>query len=408
MRRFIWTLLALIPLALTPATASRTLRIDYVLSGTDKTCAVAVAAMGWTDGWAGRKHHLDTLLYRGNGQVEMRDKATGRVLYRQAFSTLFQEWQTTEEATRTSRAFEHVALLPMPEAQAEVTLRLYDVRGREAVSFTHEVDPADILIRHIRPLHRPDRRTLLAAADTADCINLCIVAEGYTAAEAELFYRDAQTAVGSIFAYEPFKTFRDRFNVTAVALRSQESGVSVPRNNEWRRTALGAHFDTFYSDRYLTTSDLRCLHDSLTGLPYDHLIVLANTEVYGGGGIFNAYLLTTTHNPNFRPVVVHEFGHSFAGLADEYFYDDQFVEYYYPDVEPWEANITTKKDFARKWQDMMARGEGGVGLYEGGGYQSRGVWRPMPDCRMRTNECKDFCPVCRRAIERLIRFYTED
>ncbi|MCH5181829.1 MAG: peptidase M64 [Prevotellaceae bacterium] len=408
MRKFSWVLISFVLFVVMPAAASRTLRIDYVLSGTDKTCAVSVAAMGWLDGWAGRRHHCDSLLYRGNGQVEMRDRASGRVLYRQAFSTLFQEWQTTEEATRTTRAFEHVALLPMPEQTAEVTLRLYDVRGHEAVCFTHEVDPADILIRHIRPSGQPDRRTLLEAADTTACINLCIVAEGYTAAEAELFYRDAAIAVESIFAYEPFRTYRDRFNVTAVALRSKESGVSVPRKGQWLHTALGAHFDTFYSDRYLTTPSLRCLHDSLAGLPYDHLIVLANTEVYGGGGIFNAYLLTTTHNPNFRPVVVHEFGHSFAGLADEYFYDDQFVEYYYPDIEPWEANITTKKDFVRKWQDLMAEGMPGVGLVEGGGYQSKGVWRPSPDCRMRTNECEDFCPVCKRALERLIKFYTED
>ena len=143
-------------------------------------------------------------------------------------------------------------------------------------------------------------------------------------------------------------------------------------------------------------------------------------------GIFNSYTLTTAHHKAFEPVVVHEFGHSFAGLADEYYYDDQFVEYYYPDCEPWEQNITTMFDFASKWNDMLPRtiaiptdvpqteiwNEDGngipllVGLYEGAGYQSKGVYRPYPDCRMKTNSPKAFCPVCQRAIARIIEFYT--
>jgi hypothetical protein len=139
-------------------------------------------------------------------------------------------------------------------------------------------------------------------------------------------------------------------------------------------------------------------------VPYEHIIILANTATYGGGGIFNSYLLTTTLHPAFKPVVVHEFGHSFAGLADEYFYDDQYSDYYHPGVEPWEPNITTQTDFSSKWEDMMGRCD--VGLHEGGGYMSKGVWRPSANCRMRTNEARGFCPVCRRAIERMISFYT--
>lgn len=146
------------------------------------------------------------------------------------------------------------------------------------------------------------------------------------------------------------------------------------------------------------------MHDNIAGLPYEHIIILANTETYGGGGIYNSYVLTTAHHPMFKPVVVHEFGHAFAGLADEYFYDDQYVEYYYPDAEPWEQNITTKFDFGSKWEDMLSLP--GVDLLEGAGYQSKGVWRSREDCRMRTNTCKDFCPVCQRAIERMIDFYT--
>ena len=203
----------------------------------------------------------------------------------------------------------------------------------------------------------------------------------------------------------------------AVGAASQDSGVSIPGKRDWKDTALGSHFDTFYSDRYLTTLRIRTLHDMLAGIPYEHIIILANTDNYGGGGIYNSYTLTTARHSDFRPVVVHEFGHSFAGLADEYYYDDQYVEFYYPEVEPWEQNITTLKDFSAKWQDMLPEGtayptelipgSGKIGVYEGAGYQSKGVFRSYEDCRMKTNTATEFCPVCRRALERLIKFYTE-
>ena len=226
---------------------------------------------------------------------------------------------------------------------------------------------------------------------------------------------------------------QDRFNILAVELASRDGAVSVPKEGLWTETALSSQFSTFYSDRYLTTLRLRQLHDKLAGIPYEHIIILANTDVYGGGGIFNSYTLTTAHHAKFANVVVHEFGHSFGGLADEYYYDDQYEQYYNSDTEPWEPNLTTLVDFDSKWKDMIPAGVETptpapvdaptskmddqqekavemlppVGLYEGGGYMSKGVWRGSFDCRMHTNSCPDFCPVCRRSLERIIRFYTE-
>lgn len=407
----------------------RTLRVDYVFSGTDRTALIALDEMSCFDGWAGRRHNLDSVALRGNGQIMMRDAATGEVLYRQSFSTLFQEWQATEEATKVCKSFENVFLLPMPDSKAVVRVELYGFRGEPAASFEHEVDPQDILIRRL-PASGVPHRMLLESGPASECIDVAIVAEGYTGAEAELFYADAKTAMDEILSYEPFASARDKFNFVAVAPRSADSGVSVPLEGDWKDTALGAHFSTFYSDRYLTTLRLRRLHDILVGIPYEHIIILANTDTYGGGGIYNSYTLTTAHHPLFKPVVVHEFGHSFAGLADEYFYDDQYTEYYYPDAEPWERNITTLHDFGSKWGRLLpdgaavpsekacsgkelwkriAEGESPasfVGVYEGGGYQSRGVWRPYPDCRMHTNAAPVFCPVCQDAISSLIDFYT--
>lgn len=406
---------------------SQTLRVDYVFSGTDKATEISLDRLYSFDGWAGRRVNLDKVPVKGNGQICMTDLETGEVVYRQAFSTLFQEWKTTEEATQLRKAFENTFLLPMPSSKAKVKVELYDFFGNVSASLTHVVDPEDILIRHVDPVPAP-HRYLLKSGSPEEKIDVAIVAEGYTKEEAGQFYIDAQAAVDAILAHEPFGSYRDRFNFVAIALESEDSGVSVPREGVWKETAVGSNYDTFYSDRYLTTSCVWKMHDALCGIPYEHLVILANTDTYGGGGIFNSYTLTTARHTAFKPVVVHEFGHSFAGLADEYYYDDQFVEYYYPDMEPWEQNITTLYDFGSKWDDMLPKviqiptpvdgdvwekiREGAsmdslVGVYEGAGYQSKGVYRPYPDCRMKTNAAESFCPVCQRAIARIILFYTE-
>lgn len=407
----------------------KTLRLDYVFSGTDKQQQIALDEMSCFDGWAGRRNNMDVVPVRGNGQISMHDAVTGKCLYRQSFSTLFQEWQTTEEATRLRKSFENVFLLPMPESKAIVRVELYGFKGGVVADIEHEADPSDILIRRIEPTP-PTHRYIGESGHPSERIDVAIVAEGYTVAETELFYSDAEKAVSAILSHAPFDRYKDRFNFVAVALESEDSGVSVPLEGDWKRTALSSHFSTFYSDRYLTTLRLKQMHDKLCGVPYEHIVILANTETYGGGGIFNSYTLTTAHHKSFEPVVVHEFGHSFAGLADEYYYDDQYVQYYYPEVEPWEQNISTLKDFDSKWKDMLPRKaqipsepvrsdevwksyhkgkdmKRFVGVYEGAGYQSKGVYRPFPDCRMHTNSAECFCPVCQRAIGRLIEFYTE-
>lgn len=427
MRQIFSMILFLSCLFMTVHAQDKTLRVDYVFSGTDKATEISLERLYSFDGWAGRTVNLDRVQVKGNGQISMTDVATGKVIYMQSFSTLFQEWKTTEEATKLRKAFENTFLLPMPSAKAAVKVELYDFFGNVCASLNHIVDPSDILIKRMKPEPAP-HRYLLKSGNPQEKIDVAIVAEGYTKEEAEQFYKDAQVAVEAILAHEPFGTYRDRFNFVAIALESKDSGVSVPREGLWKDTAVGSNYDTFYSDRYLTTSCVWKMHDALCGIPYEHLVILANTDTYGGGGIYNSYTLTTALHKDFKPVVVHEFGHSFAGLADEYYYDDQFVEYYYPDSEPWEQNITTLFDFESKWDDMLpkiiqiptpvegnvwekikagTKPESIVGVYEGAGYQSKGVYRPYPDCRMKTNAAESFCPVCQRAIARIIEFYTE-
>ena len=424
MKKHILFLLCLIAVASTRAQvfadhfADKTLRVDYIFNGNASGQAICLDGLSALPTWAGRKHHLAELPLQGNGQIVMRNAASGKTIYTTSFSSLFQEWLETDEARNVTKGFENTFLLPYPLQPVEIEITLLDPRRNVRASMKHIVHPNDVLIEQKGNSHITPHKYLLHNDSPEKCIDVAILAEGYTLQEIQTFYEDADIACKSIFDHEPFKSMKKRFNVVAVASPSTDSGVSVPRLNEWKHTAFGSHFSTFYSDRYLTTSRVKAIHDALAGIPYEHIIILANTEEYGGGGIYNAYTLTTAHHPMFRPVVVHEFGHSFGGLADEYFYNDDVMTDTYPlDTEPWEQNISTRVDFASKWEDMLpaatpvptpqqASGKYPIGVYEGGGYSAKGIYRPSFDCRMRTNEYPEFCPVCQRAIRRIIEFYT--
>ena len=324
----------------------RTLRIDYTFAGDNSQS--------------------------GNGQIIMRSHQKEEVIYRHSFSTLFQEWMSTEEAKHTKKSFENIFLVPFPKDTIDITVELYDYHDKTAVSMTHTVIPTDILIRKAGERDVTPYDVLQQAKDSSNCIHIAFVAEGYTADEMEHYLNDCQQAISALFRHEPFKSLQDRFNMIALKSVSEESGTSEPSKGIWKHTALASHFDTFYSDRYLTTLHLKQLHNLLAKY--------------------------------FLPVVVHEFGHSFGGLGDEYAYgnDDPM---YFADTEPWEPNLTTQHRFIGKWEDLVKEGQ--AGLFEGGGYLTNGVWRGCENCRMRTNEEPDFCIVCRRALTRLIDFYTQ-
>ena len=440
----------------------RTLRLDYIFAGNHDAQQIYLEQLCVTPQWAGRKSRLADVPLKGNGQIRVRDHATGTTLFVHTFSTLFQEWLATEEATKVSRAFATSYNVPMPKRPVDVTVSLTDFHGNVVAQLTHTVDPADILIRQLGengiPYHyvwkgktlpvqekaadqpgkrdyNPTEGPLDGVPDITECIDLAIVAEGYTRAQMGKFYADCQRVVDALFAHEPFTSMKDRFNVVAVAAESLTSGPSVPHLGRWSSTPVGTHYDTFYSDRYLMTQDIHRLYDVLSGVPFEHIIVLVNSDTYGGGGIYNQITVTTSDHPTFHQVLVHEFGHAYAGLGDEYFYDDGYETMYPDDTEPWEPNLTTLVDFQSKWADMLPKGTPvptppdpkvpnyrkitndkeqrlldaatqRVGVFEGGGYQSKGVYRPAQECRMKINEVANFCPVCSRAIKRITDFYT--
>ena len=396
--------------------SDQTLRIDYTFTGNTFHQEIAIDELCQMPHWYGKRQRLSEIPVEGNGQITVRDHSTGNVIYRNSFSTLFQEWLSYDEAKTTRRSFENVFLVPMPKDTADVTIDLRNNRRNIMTTFTHQVIPTDILIKKTGYDHVTPYVTLQPAADSTRCIHIAYLAEGYTRDEMTTFVNDAKTATDAIFSYEPFKSMKDRFNIIAVEAPSEESGTSIPGKGIWKNTALHSHFDTFYSDRYLTTLHLKDVHNWLAGTPYEHIIILVNTNKYGGGGILNSYNLSMTHHQLFKQVVAHEFGHSFAGLGDEYAYDSEQIPMYPHDVEPWEQNLTTLKNFKGKWEDLIGKGtqiptpvgkdKQKIGLYEGAGYSLKGVYRATPDCRMRTNENLEFCAVCRRAITRMIDFYT--
>ena len=382
----------------------RTLRLDYVFAGDVQHQQLYVDQLVQMPRWYGRRTHLAELPLAGNGQITVRSHRSQQVIYRHSFSTLFQEWLATDEAKHTQRSFENVFLVPFPLDTVDITVQLFDFHNHVQATMTHTVSPSDVLISRQGERLVSPYVTLQQAADTTRCIHITYVPEGYTAEQMPQYLDHCRQAMKALFRHEPFKSLRPRFNIIALTTPSVDSGVSIPGKGLWLNTVLGSHFDTFYVPRYLTTLHLKQLHNLLAGTPYEHIIILANTPNYGGGGIYNSYNLSYTGGDKFEPVVVHEFGHSFGGLGDEYPYGEE-DPMYFADTEPWEPNLTTLHDFSQKWQNLIDQGR--ASLVEGGGYQTKGVWRGQADCRMRTNEEPDFCPVCQQALERLIRFYTD-
>jgi hypothetical protein len=397
-----------------------TLRIDYILSGNIKSQSIAIDGMSRMPGWYGKQQNLTEIPVHGAATIDMRLASTGELIYRHTFSTLFQEWLDLDDAHLAPKAFECVELLPMPRDSVVITVNLYNLRHEVTSSIEHKVYPNDCTIVRKGEQNVPRYVVLNEPARADKAINIAFVADGYTAEQMDDYLADCRKGVEGLFGFEAFKKKRDRFRVIAVLTPSRDSGPSIPSEGVWHNTAIGSSFDTFGMARYLTTLRIKQMHDALAGTPYEHIIVMVNTDRYGGGGIYNTLNLLMTKHKLFIEVLVHEFGHSFAGLADEYAYEGEGPNDYPLNIEPWAPNITTLTDFSSKWKDLMPNNKAvisitddknfdtqTIGLYEGAGCVLKGVYRPTPNCMMKTLKVPVFCPVCSRAIEGIIDFYTK-
>lgn len=395
----------------------KSLRIDFALSGNKDSQSAAIERLREEPVWGGpRKNLVDTFRY-GGYYINVYDAASDSLLYARGFNTLFEEWRTTEQARTETQSWTNSITIPYPKAPVRIELT---ARDRSDMRFhpllTQTVDPASIFIDRGKLKENTVTR-LRYNGEPAGKVDLVFVAEGYTADEQAKFVADARRFEEALFATPPFDTRRADFNIWAVGTVSEESGTDLSGKGVFKHTALNSGYYTFGIDRYLTTPDMKAVRDAVWNVPCDAIFILVNTDTYGGGGMYNFYAMGTADHPRTPVVFVHEFGHSLAGLADEYFSSEvAYQDFYNLEYEPWEPNITTLVDFGSKWKDLLPTGtpiptpldeehREKPGVFEGGGYVAKGIYRPMDHCMMR--DYAPFCPACVRAIHRMIDFLTD-
>ncbi len=392
------------------------MRVDLVFTGTAEKTGYAFSGIKREPYYSGPKETLLEPFDYGDHRFLVMDAATDQLIFSHSYCTLFREWQTTSEADTLKRAFTHVIRFPWPGKPVVVEIQDRDDQGNFQCSWTGSFDPDTPYADpgYSQPFETVD---LEINGMPEKKVDLLFLAEGYRAEEMEKFIADARRSADFIFSEEPFMSNRNAFNVRAVKSISLDSGTDIPGGGVWKNTVLNSTFYTFGIERYMTTLDFKSVCDVASNAHYDQVYILVNTSKYGGGGIYNHYSISAADNKQSREVLIHEFGHAFGGLADEYFTSAvAYNDYFNLEAEPWNPNLTTLVDFSSKWEEMVPEGvpvptppldkyRRTVGVYEGGGYVSKGVYRPMIDCRMHSNDAS-FCPVCTRAIEKMIRLHT--
>lgn len=395
----------------------KSLRVDFVLSGNADFQAAALQQMREEPIWAGPVKNLIDPFNYGGYYVNVYDKSGKQLLYSRGFNTLFEEWRSTDQAKSETQAWTNSISIPYPKATIVLEISARDKTDMQFHPLLKmNVDPTSIFIDRGK-LKENKISQIQYNGDPSEKVDLVFLAEGYTAAEQEKFEADAKRFTEALFTTPPYNTRRNDFNIWAVDLVSEESGTDISGKSVFHNTVLNSGYYTFGVDRYLTTPDMKSIRDAVWNIPCDAIFILVNTDTYGGGGMYNFYAIGTADNPRTPAVFVHEFGHSFAGLADEYFSSEvAYVDFYNLKNEPWEPNITTLVDFGSKWKDLLPTNisiptplddihKDKAGVFEGGGYLAKGIYRPMDHCMMR--DYAPFCPACSRAILRMIDFLTD-
>jgi hypothetical protein len=442
----------------------RTMRVDYFHTGNAaeerfSLDRVVLEPLPWPGN--PRRAIDDTNL--GKYLFELVDRKTNRVLFSRGFASVFGEWETTGEAKTLRRTFSESLRFPAPEAPAQIVLKKRDAGNAFHEVWSLPVDPKDIFIDTSVPPSPGALLEIQKTGDPAEKVDFLILGDGYTAAERPKFEKDARRLTELLFAVSPFKERRSDFNVWGLCPAAEESGVSRPSTGIHRRSRIGATYDAFGVERYVLTFENRSFRDVASFAPYEFVEILTNSKTYGGGGIFGLYSTVAADSLWAPYVFVHEFGHHFAGLADEYFTSAVAYVPAADRVEPWEPNVTALLDPKNlKWKDLLTPGgpiptpwpkdefenlsrefqrrrreiraangpeeqmdalfreeqaqetkllssspyAGKVGAFEGAMYEAKGYYRPQVDCIMFTRDEVPFCAVCRRAISRVIDLYT--
>lgn len=399
---------------------TQALRIDLYHTGDGASETYSLDEVRLENRWAGNpRARLDTLNL-GSCILRVFDLATNVMIYSRGFSTHFDEWKTTDEALAGfSRTFHESLIVPFPRASVQVRIDTRDRKNVFRPVFDLVVDPSDY---HISTERRFAGFRVAELVDNGppECkVDIALLGEGYNRDEMHKLRKDAERLLAVLFGTEPFKSRKTDFNVRLVETVSAESGVDEPREGKYRASLLGCSYNTFDIPRYMLTFSNKAMRDAASLVPYDIVMIVVNSKRYGGGGIYNLYSVGCSDNEFDGYIFTHEFGHAFAGLGDEYYSSEVAYNDIYPKgMEPWEPNITALLDTARiKWGDLVRKGTpiptpddslhaGVVGCFEGAGYSAKGLYRPTRDCIMFSKRVVPFCPVCARAIERMIDYHT--
>jgi len=462
MRRIFWPVI-LFSLFSLPAFAAQTMRLDFYHTGnaTQELFSVDKIVLEPLP-WPGNPQRAIDETNLGKYLFEVRDRATNRLMYSRGFASIYGEWETTDEAKSVNRTFQESLRFPAPAAPVQILLKKRDARNSFREVWSTTVDPQDIFIDKVKSVAPGRVLEIERNGEPQSKVDLLILGDGYTAAEAAKFERDARRLAAILFQTSPFKERRKDFNVWALSPPAAESGISRPSTGVQRDSPLGTTYDAFGSERYVLTFDNRAFRRTAAFAPYDFVEILVNNRTYGGGGIFNLYSTVAADSQWAPYVFVHEFGHHFAGLADEYYTSAVAYAPATERIEPWEPNVTALLDPKNlKWKDFVRpdtplptpwnkeafenysreiqkrrreiRSQGRpeteidalfreeleqegrmfareryvnqVGAFEGAMYEAKGYYRPQVDCLMFTRT-DTFCTVCRRAIERIIDLYS--
>ena len=442
---------------------ARTMRVDYYHTGSATQEIISLERAVADGAWAGNRVRLIDDLRLGKYFFEVVDAESGQVIYSRGFCSIYGEWETTGEARTLHRTFHESLRFPWPKEPVRIVLQKRGEGNVFQEIWSFDLDPG---ARWVNIADAPPQGrvwTLFESGPPSGKVDIVLLGEGYTEEELPKFHADARRLVDELFSVEPFRSRRSDFNVRAIDLPSAESGVSRPHAGRYRRNPVGTQYSIFDSERYMLTYDNRTLRDVLSAAPYDFVAILVNERQYGGGGIYNFHMTAAVDSDFSDYVFVHEFGHHFAGLADEYYTSDVAYETggeVHP--EPWELNVTALNDPQRlKWRDLVEPGTpiptpwdkeafeehgreirrqrqeliergareaefdeffqrqresenrilaanryaGKVGAFEGAMYETVGLYRPEIDCIMFSRNRVEFCQVCRRAIERIIDLY---
>ena len=439
----------------------RTMRVDYFHTGNASEerlslDRVVIEPLPWSGN--PRRAIDDTNL--GKYFFEVVDRKTNRVLYSRGFASVYGEWETTGEAQTLRRTFSESLRFPAPEGPVQIVLKKRDAENAFHEIWSLALDPRDVFIDTATPPSPGPLLEIQKSGPSADKVDFLILGDGYTAAERGKFEKDARRLAELLFAVSPFKERRTDFNVWGLCPAAEESGISRPSTGVHRRTRIGATYDAFGVERYILTFENRSFRDVASFAPYEFVEILTNSRTYGGGGIFGLYGTVAADSLWAPYVFVHEFGHHFAGLADEYFTSAVAYQPSAKRVEPWEPNATamldpqnlkwkdlvasetalptawpqeefekTSRDFQRRRREIRAANgpeeqmdalfkeeqavetkmlgplNGRVGAFQGALYEAKGYFRPQADCIMFTRDEVPFCAVCRRAISRVIDLY---